>query len=528
MTEVAGKPVLEEYRTAQQQAQDKVDEREYTIKPQPGGQVTFLSSPAFEVLFGGSAGGGKSWALMVDALGLQYEPIIGKCAYELPEYRAYIFRRTKNRFGNLIDKAKKLYYSLGARFILSRTGEPGSFFEFPSGAKIYFCEMERVADKDKYQGYEMHYVGFDELGEFEYEQYIYIFSRVRKSGLPGLTTRIRGTCNPLGVGLRWLKERFIKGCEKYKIYGYLPPIEDENADRDFKGNAVPIGTPQSLTRQFIPGYLHENKILVDEDPGYESRIRAMGSRYVRALLHGDWDAFGGNMFNKLSREIHYIKPIDIPDDWAITISMDYGNVSTAHILRKNPLNNWVYVTHEWTEYNASTSAKIVSFYRFLESNGLLNLNRRLVVKADTNMFATYNELEEKISPADKFNAFFKKYNVTFVPVSKKSPDKRNFRIFCVDEVYDAIDWIQNEQGKFLRRPRLYFFIGKCEKLFESLFELQSDPNNPQDVADTDNDHWFDSLKYGLISIRRIDIDIKTIQAKLKKKFTYGNSSSPTV
>lgn len=525
MIKVADEPTLHEYREAtSEQEQDR------KIMPQPGGQVMFLSSPAYEVLFGGSAGGGKSWALMVDALGLQYQPLIGKCAYEIPGYRAFIFRRTKNRFGNLIDKAKKLYYTLGARFILSRTGEPGSFFEFPSGAKIFFCEMERVSDKEKYQGYEIHYAGFDELGEFEFEQYIYIFSRVR-CDIPGLTTRIRGTCNPLGVGLRWLKERFIKGSEKYRIYSYLPPKEDENADKDFKGVAVPHGTEKSITRQFIPGFLHENKKLVQEDPNYENNIRAMGSRYVRALLHGDWDAFGGNMFNKLSRDIHYIKPFDIPDDWSMTISMDYGNVTCAHILRKNPANKFVYITHEWTEFNQSTSHKISSFYKFLNASGVLDwakrTNNRVTVKADTNMFGTQNELEEKVSPADKFNAFFKPYNVVFVPVSKKSPNHKNFRVFCVDEVSDAIDWKTNDKGQYLRVPRLYFFAGRCEKLFESLFELQADENNPEDIADTDNDHWFDSMKYGLISIRKNEIDAKAIKDKLSKKFA-GHGNAPIV
>ncbi len=182
------------------------------IKPQAGGQWEFLAADEFEVLFGGVAGPGKSWALVVKAMGLAFKNTpLGKAAIEIPEYRAVLFRRKTTQFTKLIDEGKKYYTGspFDAEFIQHRTGDPGPSFNFPSGAKIFICHMENESNKEDHQGQEYQFVGFDEVTQFAITQYLYLFSRCR-STIPYLMPMVNSTTNPTGISLSQFKKRFIR------------------------------------------------------------------------------------------------------------------------------------------------------------------------------------------------------------------------------------------------------------------------------------------------------------------------------
>ncbi len=133
------------------------------VEPQAGGQVEFLRRREYEVGFGGAAGPGKSWCLVIDALGLQFMEIIGKAAIEIPEYRAVLFRRKTTQLSQLLSEAKRYYCTapLNAEFAAQRRGEPGPSFTFPSGAQIFLCHMQHEDNKEDHQGIEYQYAGFD-------------------------------------------------------------------------------------------------------------------------------------------------------------------------------------------------------------------------------------------------------------------------------------------------------------------------------------------------------------------------------
>lgn len=295
------------------------------VQPQPGGQQHYFSRDEFEVLYGGSAGPGKSWALVIDALGLQFKHgSLGVSAVQIPDYRAVLFRRKTTQFTKLIDEGKKYYtaYPFFAEFIQHRTGDPGPSFNFPWGSRIFICHMEQEQNKEDHQGQEYQFVGFDELTQFTYTQYMYLFSRCR-STIKNLPPRVRSTTNPTGSGLIWVRKRFIQNGNLHfvpkKKYWFLPPTDEA----DYCGPLAKRDDEYSKSRTFVPGFLHENRILMETDPGYKANIMAMGSQYEKALLKGDWFAFGGDFFSDFSSQM-VVEPFEIPAGWTLMGSLDPG------------------------------------------------------------------------------------------------------------------------------------------------------------------------------------------------------------
>lgn len=299
------------------------------VKAQPGGQDEFLRRTEYEVGFGGAAGPGKSWALVVDALGLQFIKSPLKCAaIEVPNYRGILFRRETPQLAKLMDEANTYYLKrpFNAKLIYSRRGEPGILYEFPSGAKINLAHMEHANDRYNFDGFEFQYCGFDEVTQFLLVQYLHLFSRTR-SVVPNLWPRVRSATNPIGIGLNWYKRRFIKMGEWKATFGktyYWKTDPDADVEDNPRGIPAKKDDPRALSRCFIPGNLMENKVLMKTDPDYPTRIMAMGKKYEKALLHSDWDAFGGDFFDDFSKEDMAIDPFLVPKTWYIVGAIDPG------------------------------------------------------------------------------------------------------------------------------------------------------------------------------------------------------------
>lgn len=150
-----------------------------------------------EVLYGGSAGGGKSVGLLMAALQYVNEP----------EYAAMIIRRSYadlSRPGALMDRAHRWLSPTQAHWNGTKKE-----WRFPSGAVLTFAYMASPGDEENYQGSELHFCGFDELTQLEESQYLYMFSRTRRVKESRIPIRIRAATNPGGPGHQWVKERFI-------------------------------------------------------------------------------------------------------------------------------------------------------------------------------------------------------------------------------------------------------------------------------------------------------------------------------
>ena len=236
-------------------------------------QAAFLSSPAFETLYGGAAGGGKTQALVMGAL-----RHIGK-----PHYNAIIFRRTFPELeGEVIPVSRQWYPFCGGRYNAVQ-----HCWHFPSGARIHFGHLQHEHDVERYQGWQFQYVGYDELTHFTERQYTYIVnSRVRSAH--GIPARVRSGTNPGGEGHEWVMRRWAPWLNPESKVRAVPGerlyYRNGNDGEEWQSES----TPEALSRVFVPALLTDNPHLIKNDPAYQERLRGL-DRVTRAqLLGGDW------------------------------------------------------------------------------------------------------------------------------------------------------------------------------------------------------------------------------------------------
>lgn len=225
-------------------------------QPHPGPQTRFLASKAYECLYGGAAGGGKSHALLFGALR----------QVDHPQYRALILRRTFPELRELMDQALPVFTAIGATWNVSEKR-----FKFPSGSVVEFGYCETYKDVLQYQGQAFQYIGVDEIGQISEERiWTYLISRNRPTA-PGQTLQMRASANPGGAGHHWLKKRFVTPCPH-------------------DGTPVEV---DGFSRAFIPAKLADNPTLMENDPAYGERLRLLPDLEYRWLAEGDWDAGAG-------------------------------------------------------------------------------------------------------------------------------------------------------------------------------------------------------------------------------------------
>ena len=277
-------------------------------QPQPQ-QIKFMQRPEYEALYGGAAGGGKSDALVAEAIRQAH----------IPHYKGIILRKTFPQLSEVIDKSRLIYPKVfpGARYNATE-----HTWHFPSGAQIVFGSMHRTNDKLNYQGKAYDFVGFDELTHFTLDEYMYLYSRNRPNG-PGTRVYIRATTNPGGIGHGWVKDRFIT---------VAPPLTPITTDVQI---ADPTGKIISLKRKriFVPATVFDNQKLLDNDPNYLANLGMMPEAERDALLYGSWDSFDGQVFREWKNDpaqydsqtfTHVINPFRIPKEWKIYRAYDFG------------------------------------------------------------------------------------------------------------------------------------------------------------------------------------------------------------
>lgn len=277
-------------------------------QPQPK-QAAFMARPEYECLYGGAAGGGKSDALLAEALR----------QIHIPHYRAIIFRKTYPQLSELIDRSRAIY---GPAFPRARYNQTEHCWTFPGGAKIYFGSMQHTKDRINYQGKRYDFIAFDELTHFTWDEYSYMFSRNRPSG-PGTRVYMRASTNPGGIGHGWVKDRFITAAPP------LTPVEDHYDVPDPSGKLIKL----RRRRIFVPSTVFDNQKLLDNDPSYLANLAMLPEAERNALLYGSWDSFDGQVFREWrndpqhyddQRWTHVIDPFPIPKHWRIYRGFDFG------------------------------------------------------------------------------------------------------------------------------------------------------------------------------------------------------------
>lgn len=283
------------------------------IAPQPGPQTMFCQSSADIVIFGGQAGGGKSFILLVDPLRYSSHKKFG----------AVIFRRTYPEImneGGLWDEALGIYPSIGAK----STENPPTC-TFPNGATISFAHMQHEKDKYSWQGAQIPYIGIDEVTHFTESQFWYIVSRNRNAhGIPSL---LRATCNPdpdsfvRGLIDWWIDEDGYAIPERSGVIRYFLRIDNvlqwddtrQALHERYSNDAFDeMGNSQVKSFTFIHSKLSDNAILMRNDPGYRANLRNLPYVERMRLEQGNWNVRPAPGLYFKSHYFEIVEPENVP------------------------------------------------------------------------------------------------------------------------------------------------------------------------------------------------------------------------
>jgi predicted phage terminase large subunit-like protein len=274
------------------------------ISPQEGPQFKFLSCPADIVIYGGAAGGGKTYALLLEAL--------WHC--EIKGFTAVIFRSESKQVrnpGGLWDESEKLYTQFGG---IARQ----SFleWEFPKGATVNFGHLDHEQDKYSWQGSQICLVGFDELTHFSWGQFVYLLSRNRSTC--GVRPYVRATTNPdPDSWVRKFIDWYIDNDSGYAIperSGKIRWFVIDNDETIWADTAEELKAryPESLPKSFsfIASSVYDNKILLEKDPGYLANLKALPRFEREQLLYGNWNIrpTAGVFFQRTNFEVLPVLP----------------------------------------------------------------------------------------------------------------------------------------------------------------------------------------------------------------------------
>ena len=414
--------------------------------PNDGPQTDFLAASEKDVLYGGAAGGGKSFAMLIDPL--------RSCHFK--EHRALILRKSMPELRELIDKSRDLYPRAfpGCKF-----REVEKLWNFPSGAKIEFGFLERDADVYRYQGQAYSWIGFDEITHLPTEfGWNYLASRLRTTNSE-IKTYLRCTANPGGVGAQWVKKRYV---------------DPQEPNETFKGH-------DGLTRKFIPARLQDNPYLA-EDGDYEKMLLSLPPVQRKQLLEGNWDIAEGAAFPEFEIKTHVISPFDIPSWWERIKGVDYGYASESCCL--------------WAAIDPDD--KTIIIYRELYRKGLTG-----DLLADT--MTQLEEGELKSIPGVLDTSAWSRTGYTGPTIGEalvtrghklRRADKN--RVAGKVQIHEHLR-LKQETG----RPRLQIFKS-CLNLIRELQSIPMSSTNSEDVDTHASDHAYDALRYLVMSRPRLD------------------------
>lgn len=414
-------------------------------------QEKFIKSDAFETLFGGAAGGGKSYGQLVDAL---------LYALKYPKSKQIIFRSTFADLEKSLIRVSLDIYPLS----IADYNSSKHTWKFNNGSIIDFGYIQYEKDVYQYQSAEYDVIRFDELTHFTEFMYTYMISRCR--GANTYPKRIKSSTNPGGVGHTWVKERFID-------------IGEPNVIHNCK-----LETGEEVTRIFIPSLVTDNKFMLEYDPDYIKRLDALPEKERKALKYGDWDIYDGMFFPEFKRSIHVIEPFKIPNNWNRYIAMDYGLDMFAVLFIAIDTKGKAYVYNEIHKPNLIVSEAVQTLKSYMRQD------KYKYIYAPPDLWNRNRDTGK--STAELFWE-------GGIDLTKASNNR-------IAGWLNVKEWLRIKKVRHEQTGELYEdsdlkIFSNCLNLIKYLPQLQHDEKEPNDVATEPHEptHITDALRYFCVS-----------------------------
>jgi hypothetical protein len=448
-------------------------------------QQEFHDLDVNEALGAGSAGPGKSLCLLMDC----NERILAEHRRQMlpPSDPLWVargeskgwalhLRRTYLMLKQTIARAKVIFTAMdpGVKWV-----DDGMTAIFTSGYKYEFGHCQKPDDWEKYQSNQYDWIGFDELTQFEKEQYDQIKARCRSSD-PVLRRMcwVRSMSNPLMR--RTSKEDFVVS-DPHWVRKYFVDPEPSGRKKIRKFVKRRNGERIERTRIYLPASLYDNP-----DPNfvadYEAQLLDQPDHIRAALLHGNWYVTPGSFFGQwwVSR-IHECDPFSIPKEWPIFRAMDWGFKSQAvvHWFAVDP-EDTLYVIYElnFRLKRAPEAAEMI-----LDVERKLGLPTRqgsvLTGPADDQLW------EDKGDSGKSKAEEFAEKGIVWVKANKQRR-RRNAELM-VGRMKD------HNRGQ--TRPGIVWF-SCCKEAIKTIPSIGTDPKDSDCPADGGDDHWLDTDLYG--------------------------------
>ena len=462
------KELVQESSTVEVERVNDEDSLNIVFKPNAGPQTDFLAAGEREVLYGGSAGGGKSYAMLADPLRYMGHP----------SFSGLLLRHTTEELRELVWKSQEIYPKIWKGI---KWSERKMQWVAPSGARLWMSYLDRDDDVLRYQGLAFSWIGFDELTQWNKPfAWNYMRSRLRTAA-SDLPIYMRATTNPGGPGHGWVKKMFIDPAP----YGKTFDATDIETGEVLKYPAGHSKAGQSLfKRKFIPARLSDNPYLSREGD-YEAMLLSLPEQQRKQLLEGDWDIKEGAAFTEFNRDIHVVEPFNIPHNWVKFRACDYGYGSYSAVL--------------W--FAVSPSEQLIVYRELYVSKVLA-----------TDLADMINELEAedgnmKYGVLD--SSLWHKRGDTGPSLAEQmimkgcrfrpSDRSKGSRVSGKNEIHRRL-----QVDEYTEEPRIVFF-NNCTNTVSQLPSIPLDKKNPEDVDTRAEDHLYDALRYGIMSRPRFSI-----------------------
>lgn len=429
-------------------------------------QTMFHQSIADEVLYGGAAGGGKSRAIVEDAF--------ARCMW-FKGCSCYLFRRTYPELEDtLIKEANRVVPKSLGKYNNTRHE-----LVFENGSKMLFRHCAFESDMTDYQGAEIDFLYIDELTHFTKSIYDYLKSRLRTKNESGIQPCVRCSSNPGGVGHGWVKQYFVDIAPYNTLYKEKIWVQSRNHY-------------EVVTRQYIPALVTDNPHINDR---YVLELEKKPEALRNALLHGNWDAFEGQVFTEFRNNpdhyvdrhnTHVIDPFEIPVSWPRYVGYDWGFSRPFAVLwmAVSP-DNTIYVYREWygSPDHSNTGLKLPAE---AVADGIKRVEMReaqdgvrFIRYADPAIFdvSSGESVAEKMAKSP--------YNIAFMPGDHS-------RINGKMQVHSRLAF--GEDGL----PKLQIF-NTCPDLIRTLETVPYSPIKVEDIDTNAEDHAYDALRMVLMA-----------------------------